>query len=162
MSIYKATLFLIFTFSNIFRAINIYKATPFLTFTCSYILRVSFQTGLSDSLMVFVFLFTLSPLQWGKFICFYFKKYFTKTRLFPMRSLFQNSSSILSVSLISTPNHPDFALDTIIILHLTCRGSTWFWRKGRSARSGPWGLGCSPPQLRNTNITKQNWSYCSF
>ena len=34
----------------------------------SYILRISFQTGLRDSLIVFVFLFTLSPLQWRSLI----------------------------------------------------------------------------------------------
>ena len=34
-------------------------------------------------------------------------------------------------------------------LWLTCRESTWLWRRGRSARWGPWGSSCLPQQLGN-------------
>ena len=34
-------------------------------------------------------------------------------------------------------------------LWLTCRESTWLWRRGRSARWDPWGSSCLPQQLGN-------------
>ena len=51
-------------------------------------------------------------------------------------------------------------------LWLTCRESTWLWRRGRSARWDPWGSSCLPQQLGNIFLVYEyilhKWIYLNI
>ena len=56
----------------------------------------------------------------------------------------KNQQSKIMIYIIS-----GFSIWPNLKLWLTCRESTWLWRRGRSARWDPWGSSCLPQQLGN-------------
>ena len=103
-----------------------------------YILRVSFQTGLRDSLMVLVFLLTLSPLQRRSFTSLiqkdrwhWYPMLFQRRNKIKMWTLIQKSNRECVIKYVPISNHYQLCCclchHTYHLFHSDCSTNNDYW-----------------------------------